>query len=89
MHPFRHLNASLCSYKSLANDAVRLFAALSLPKAMAREPLRQGGANDRSVNPGVARVGIGPIVRISENDKATIMYRSTNRSNTDVTFVLH
>jgi hypothetical protein len=40
------------------------------------------------VNRGVARVGMGPILRIGEIDKAPTMYRPTNRSNTDATFIV-
>jgi len=36
----------------------------------------------------MARVGMGPIPRIGENDKATIMYRPANRSNIDATFIV-
>jgi hypothetical protein len=31
---------------------------------------------------------MGPILGISENDKATIMYRPPNRSNNDATFIV-
>jgi hypothetical protein len=40
------------------------------------------------VNPGVARVGMGPILRIGKNQKAPAMYRPSNRSNDDATFIV-
>jgi hypothetical protein len=73
MYLFRHLHVNLCSYKSFAIDAVRLFAAQ--PGYGSPEPLRQAGVDDRSVNPGGGRVGTGPILRKGENDKAPAMYR--------------
>ncbi|MGZ5508698.1 MAG: hypothetical protein ACXWKH_20180, partial [Limisphaerales bacterium] len=45
---------------------------------------RAGGASER----GPARVGIGPILGNGENDKATIMYRPTNRSNNGAAFIV-
>jgi hypothetical protein len=81
--PFPPPDASLCSYKSF-----RLFAAPSLAKGYGSpEQLRQGGVDDRSVNPRVAGVGMGPILRIGENEKAPTMYCPANRSNTDATFI--
>jgi hypothetical protein len=40
------------------------------------------------LRPGVARVGMGPILRIGENQKAPTIQRPPNRSNNDATFIV-
>jgi hypothetical protein len=40
------------------------------------------------LRPGVARVGMGPILRIGENQKAPAIQRPPNRSNNDATFIV-
>jgi hypothetical protein len=44
-------------------------------------------ARDRALKPGGGRGGMGPILRIGENDKAPTRYRPPDWLNTDATFL--
>ena len=42
---------------------------------------------ERALKPGGPGVGMGPILRIGENDKAPANYRPSHWPNTDATFI--